>query len=174
MKKRARPARVSSAGASSFIDRMSAARARLMAAADALPPITEFEWPMEMTPDHPIAKAIGFEKAKALSEVPTARRSARATHRRKEVERLSRKGLEVKKIAAKVGLHPDYVVHLRRDLGLGHGARDQRVARHLAEVRRLNALGWNDSEIAAEIGCSRSHVCVIRRKHDIPANLRKP
>lgn len=72
-----------------------------------------------ITPDHPLAKAMGYEAARAIFDTPGLGRSKLAAHRRAEVERLSLAGYKVRDIAAELGLNYRYVVQLRADLGVG-------------------------------------------------------
>lgn len=75
--------------------------------------------PEVMTPDHPLAKALGFERAAALVDTPARRRDALARQRRADVARLSIEGRLVREIAAELGLSYNYVVELRMALGVG-------------------------------------------------------
>jgi hypothetical protein len=107
----------SSERAAALIARMRETRAR----AEALVGNGPFEpvLPDVMTPDHPIAKAIGFERANALVDTPARRRANLARSRRDAVKRLSLDGKLVREIAAELGLSYDYVVALRAQLGVG-------------------------------------------------------
>jgi len=71
----------------------------------------------KLTPDHPVAKAIGYRKALAL--VAAHRRSELASYRRQSVRRLSMEGRKVREIAAELGISRQYVVKLRAELGAG-------------------------------------------------------
>jgi len=75
--------------------------------------------PDVMTPDHPLAKAIGFERADALVNPPARKRAAKAKQLRDDVVRLSLAGKLVREIADELGLSYGYVVELRRALGVG-------------------------------------------------------
>ncbi|CAN5533655.1 hypothetical protein BH09PSE4_BH09PSE4_14650 [soil metagenome] len=74
--------------------------------------------PDVMTPDHPLAKALGFEVANPLVDTPARRRSERAATLRESVARLSREGKLVREIAAELGVSYSHVVALRMALGV--------------------------------------------------------
>ena len=75
--------------------------------------------PDVMTPDHPLARAFGFEQAAAMFDTASRRRDILAKKRRADVERLSRAGKLVREIAAELGLSYSYVVALRMSLSVG-------------------------------------------------------
>ena len=74
--------------------------------------------PDVMTPDHPLARALGFDLANSLVDNPARRRKALAEHRRDEVARLSLSDMPVAKIAAELGVTYSRVIQLRTALGL--------------------------------------------------------
>jgi DNA-binding NarL/FixJ family response regulator len=74
--------------------------------------------PDVMTPDHPLAKAFGFDQAVAMFDTPARKRAILAKQRRDDVARLSRQGKLVREIAAELGLSYNYVVELRMALGV--------------------------------------------------------
>lgn len=90
-------------------------RAEKLLADRVLPPIDL----SVMTPDHPLAKAFGYERAVAMFDTPARRREALARQRREDVARLSQEGRLVREIAAELGLSFGYVVQLRAALGVG-------------------------------------------------------
>lgn len=103
--------------AAEMVARLRAARARaeLLVAKGPTGPIL----PDVMTPDHPLAKALGFERANALVDTPARRRAELTKDRREAVARLSREGKLVREIAAELELSYDYVVYLRGQLRVG-------------------------------------------------------
>jgi len=89
-------------------------RANALAAVPRSAPV----FPDVMTRDHPLAKVIGFERAVAIFDTPSRRRTLEAKQRRADVARLSREGKLVREIAAELGLSYGYVVELRIALGV--------------------------------------------------------
>jgi hypothetical protein len=87
---------------------------KLLADRDPMPLI-----PDVMTPDHPLAKAFGFDQAVAMFDTASRRRDVLAKKRRADVARLSLAGKLVREIAAELGLSYGYVVELRMALGVG-------------------------------------------------------
>lgn len=79
-----------------------------------------------MTEDHPLAKAVGMQRAAELLDGVDDARAALARDRREQIERLSREGKPVREIASVLGLSHNYVVAVRMQLGV---TRKRRVAR---------------------------------------------
>lgn len=77
-----------------------------------------------MTEDHPLAKAVGMQRAAELLDGAVDARQTVARDRRKRIEQLSREGKRVREIAAALGLSHNYVVAVRMRLGV---ARKRRV-----------------------------------------------
>ncbi len=133
----------------------------------------DLDWPLEMTPDHPMAKLLGFEKAKAMLETPAIKRHALAAHRRNEVRRMSLERTSVREIAKALDLVPDYVVQLRRLVGVSGITHTPAADHNRTEIARMNRKGMHDGEIARALGISRPYVCQVRRRLGIPPARRK-
>jgi hypothetical protein len=75
-------------------------------------------FPDVMTPDHPLAIFLGFDRASALIDNPGRRRDERADARRDGVRRLTLEGKRIKDIAEELGISYSWVTKLRKEMGL--------------------------------------------------------
>lgn len=100
--------------ASSIVARLQ----RIRDAAATLPSPEPTDWSV-LDDQHPLAQAFGLEKARAILDGLLDEQQAKAEHRLREVERLSREGRLVREIAAELSLSYNHVVALRAQLGVG-------------------------------------------------------